>query len=305
MAFSERAFIRRLQQFPVRFPVTVGIGDDGAVIDCGSVSKQIVVTDMLIDGVHFESQSASAYEIGYKSIAVNLSDLAAMTARPTAAFVSLALPSKLASDGAFLESFYAALDDASQEFGFTLAGGDTNRIDGPLVINVCLVGVPMNDQTVLRSGAKPGDILVVTGPLGGSLKSGRHLKPIPRLDAAEWVSENCGLHALMDVSDGLSLDLHRMVEESQTGAVLELENIPIHADVCSRLSANERLQKAFSDGEDFELLMAIAPNQVDRQQLTERGYSVIGVVNDRAGEIRLRTESGEFTQLVEAGFQHL
>ena len=304
MPFSERLFIRQIQQLTVRPPVTVGIGDDGAVIDCRQDSKQIVVTDMLIDQVHFDASTVSGYDIGYKSIAVNLSDLAAMAAVPTAAFISLALPEDLRADSEFLDSFYRAVNDLAQKHDFTIAGGDTNRIDGPLVVNVCLTGVPMSEAPVLRSGAKVGDLLVVTRPLGGSLPSGRHLKPIPRLAEAKWAVTNLQVNAMMDISDGLALDLHRLLEESSVGAVLLENEVPIHDDVTSQLNQSQRVQHALSDGEDFELLMAVGADSFLASFPPEMNFIVVGKVVEHQLGVRLQKPNGEFIVLPEAGFQH-
>ena len=304
MPFSERRFVRQLQKLPVRIPVQVGIGDDGAVLDCRQDSVQIIVTDMLIDQVHFDVSAVDGYDIGYKSIAVNLSDLAAMAAVPTAAFVSLALPEELRADRDFLVRFYRAVGDLSDQYGFTIAGGDTNRIDGPLVVNVCLTGVPIDGGPVLRTGAKVGDLLLVTGPLGGSLPSGRHLKPIPRFTQAEWAVTNLQLHAMMDISDGLALDLHRMLEESDVGAILFEDQIPVHDDVASELSGSQRVQHALSDGEDFELLMAVEAASFPSSLPAEMNFTIVGRVVEHEHGVTLQKFDGRSVPLPETGFQH-
>lgn len=304
MPFSERRFIRQIQKLPVRPPVQVGIGDDGAVLDCQHDFQQIVVTDMLIDQVHFDASAVDGYDIGYKCVAVNLSDLAAMAAVPTAAFISLALPERLREDSAFLESFYRAVSDLSKKHDFTIAGGDTNRIDGPLVVNVCLTGVPMGGGPVLRSGAKAGDLLVVTGPLGGSLPSGRHLKPIPRFAQAQWAAKNLQLNAMMDISDGLALDLHRMLEESHVGAILFEDQIPVHIDVESELAESRRVQHALSDGEDFELLMAVGADSFPSSFPAEIDFTIVGRVVEHNCGVMLQGSDGHAGPLPEAGFQH-
>lgn len=304
MPFSERRFIRQIQKLPVRAPVKVGIGDDGAVINCQHDSMQVVVTDMLIDRVHFDASVISGYDVGYKCIAVNLSDLAAMAAVPTAAFISLALPANLRADSEFLDGFYRAVNDLSLQHHFTIAGGDTNRSDGPLVVNVCLTGVPMDGGPILRSGAKVGDLLVVTGPLGGSLPSGRHLKPIPRLAEARWAVKNLSVHAMMDISDGLALDLHRMLEESRVGAVLYEDQIPVHDDVPSDLAESLRVQHALGDGEDFELLMAIEPTSKLALIPDDMKFTVVGRIVEHQLGVVLQKLDGEIVNLPETGFQH-
>lgn len=304
MPFSERRFIRQLQKLSVRPPVQVGIGDDGAVLDSEHDSQQIIVTDMLIDRVHFDASAVRGHDIGYKSVAVNLSDLAAMAAVPTAAFVSLALPDRLRVDGQFLDGFYRAVGELADIYDFTIAGGDTNRIDGPLVVNVCLTGVPMDDGPVLRSGAKVGDLLVVTGPLGGSLLSGRHLKPVPRFTEVEWAVRHLELHATMDISDGLALDLHRLLEESKVGGVLLENQIPIHNDVPAGLSASQRIQHAISDGEDFELLMAVSADSYPSTLPDGMDFTVVGRVVELGQGVTMQSGDGTSKVLPEAGFQH-
>ncbi|MEO1984096.1 MAG: thiamine-phosphate kinase, partial [Fuerstiella sp.] len=255
---SELQFIRALQnRFPVRSPVQVGIGDDGAVVDCSMTDRQVVVIDMLLDGVHFDLKDTTPHLVGRKAMAVNLSDLAAMGCWPTAAFVSLAVPKSLDSADAFLEQVFAGIRELSTHWDVCVAGGDTNTWDGPFVIDVCLTGIPVGQHPVLRSGARPGDVLLVTGPLGGSLNSGRHLTFTPRLELAKWLVQNYDIHAMMDISDGLAIDLHRMMEASETGADVLAYALPIHPDVRST-ARNSSLLQALSDGEDFELLLAMS-----------------------------------------------
>ena len=271
---TENDFIRRLaRRFPLRPPVEVGIGDDGAVMKCGHMSepatssyatdRMVIVTDMLLDGVHFELEKISPSLAGRKAVAVNLSDLAAMACFPTAAFVSIAVPRKMKMpSGEFLDELYSGIESLTNQFNFTLAGGDTNSWNGPFAINVCLTGSPMGERPILRSGAQPGDQLFVTGPLGGSLRHGRHLTFEPRLELARWLVDHVKINAMMDLSDGLSMDLHRMMEASGTGAILQADAIPIHKDVPEQHSVSQRLNAALGDGEDFELLISVPETAV-------------------------------------------
>ena len=224
---TERQFIRDLQsQFPTLPPVKIGIGDDGAVLDVTADSQQVVVTDLLLDGVHFDLNATSPFLAGRKAVAVNLSDLAAMGCRPTAAFVSLAVPRthpQASSD--FLRELYRGIQQMTDKFQFSLAGGDTNSWDGPFAINVCLTGVPFSGRPFLRSDARPGDAIFVTGPLGGSLHGGRHLTFMPRLQISEWLSRTVEVGAMLDLSDGLSIDLHRMMEASAAAAEISTSTI--------------------------------------------------------------------------------
>ncbi|MGB4707137.1 MAG: thiamine-phosphate kinase [Fuerstiella sp.] len=303
---SEREFIRQLQnRFQNRFPVTVGIGDDGAVIDVERETEQVIVTDLLLDGVHFDLANTSPEMAGRKAVAVNLSDLAAMACRPTAAFVSIAIPHNLSETETFLNRLYDGMEDLARQYEFTIAGGDTNRWNGPFAINVCLTGIPFAKTAMLRSSARPGDSLFVTGPLGGSLPSGRHLSFEPRLNAANWLATNTNIHAMMDISDGLSIDLNRMMEASGTGAIITAANIPIHSDVSLSLPARTRLDHALNDGEDFELLIA-APNFPEVTPFPEDITIIkIGEVTHDRGQCQIRSSDGKIEVLPEKGWQHL
>lgn len=309
---TERQFIRDLQsQFPNLAPVLTGIGDDGAVLDVSTDKQQVVVTDLLLDGVHFDLKVTSPFLAGRKAVAVNLSDLAAMGCRPTAAFVSIAIPrhggSGVSSSQKFLSELYRGIRQMTDEFQFTLAGGDTNSWGGPFAINVCLTGVPFSGRTLLRSAAKAEDAIFVTGPLGGSLHLGRHLLFTPRLQISEWLSRTVQVHAMMDISDGLSLDLHRMMEASATGAELNASAIPIHTDVPINESIERRLAAALSDGEDFELVFTVCASDaaILKAAADDAEFSIyeIGRVRNESG-IDLIDTHGNQRKMPEYGWQH-
>lgn len=316
---TENDFVRRLaQRFPLRPPVEVGIGDDGAVLRCGRsiehdqtefvADRVVVVTDMLLDGVHFELDKISPRLAGRKAVAVNLSDLAAMACFPTAAFVSIAVPKSMKTPGGvFLDELYSGIESLTEQFNFTLAGGDTNSWNGPFAINVCLTGTPMGERPVLRSGAQPGDRLFVTGPLGGSLLFGRHLKFEPRLKLAQWLTEHANVNAMMDLSDGLSMDLSRMMEASRTGAVIHSESIPIHSEVPTNTSQERRLGSALSDGEDFELLFSLADSSataiLEKAVHSGTTFHEIGRVTADS-RIQLLSSDGTSRPMNPAGWQH-
>lgn len=301
---SELDFIRQLQKrCRVRPPVEVGIGDDGAILKGSDNTSQVVVTDLLLDGVHFDLSSTTPRLAGRKALAVNLSDLAAMACWPTAAFTSIVVPRNLESKQAFLDELYSGMQEFTDRYEFCVAGGDTNSWDGPFAINVTLTGAPIADSPVLRSTARPGDFIVVTGPLGGSLPNHRHLHFEPRLNVARQLCNHLKVHALMDISDGLSIDLTRMMEASGTGAVINAADVPIHQDVPSSISADERLEHAMNDGEDFELLATVA--SVPDMPLTDLRLHVIGRVTDDAGTIHLTQPNGVPDLLQVKGWQHL
>jgi len=299
----ELDFVDELRRrFPARSPVHTGIGDDGAVISGHESEQTVVVTDMMLDGVHFDLSQTTAELAGRKAIAVNLSDLAAMGCRPTAAFISVAVPG-LAASRSLLSSVYDGIERLAEEYQFTVAGGDTNAWDGPFAINVCMTGVPMGSRAILRSGAQAGDLLAVTGPLGGSLGSGRHLTFEPQLKTARQLIEHVSIHAMMDISDGLAIDLHRMMDASGTGALIDSNLIPIHQDVPGTLSAAEQRHAALTDGEDFELLIAVSADQLAKlSQARVCELTEIGVVTQECG-CRISVD-GATQPMVPGGWQH-
>ncbi len=245
--------------------VAVGIGDDAAVVRTDPNGRIVVTTDMLMDGVDFELARCEPRRVGRKALAVNLSDLAAMAARPVAAFVSVALPRKGGLELA--KQLYAGLLAIAEEFEIALAGGDTNSWDGPLVINVTAIGAVAGRGPLLRSGARPGDAILVTGSFGGSIL-GRHFDFTPRVRESRLLHEQFELRAGIDVSDGLSLDVARLAEESGCGAELDLSAIPVSPDAM-KLSQQladgiSPLDHALGDGEDFELILAAAPDEAER-----------------------------------------
>jgi len=241
----------------------LGVGDDAAILQLAQDARCVVTSDMLNDGVDFLWDQCDGPLAGRKSLAVNLSDLAAMAARPLAAVVSLALPRRNALEVAC--QLYEGLLPLAAEFGVAIAGGDTNVWDGPLAISITAIGEVTERGPLLRSGARPGDAILVTGRFGGSLM-GRHFRFTPRVREALLLNERYALHAGIDVSDGLSLDLSRLAQESGCGAVLELEAVPIH-DAAYRIAAGggaTPCEHALGDGEDFELILAVPAEEATR-----------------------------------------
>lgn len=262
----ELEFVRWLRERACPTPgIEVGIGDDAAVLTLSREQSTVVSTDMLMDGVDFRLAEVSPRRVGRKALAVNLSDLAAMAAIPHAALVSLAVPRKLELE--WLQEFYVGLEALAAEFDTTLVGGDTNSWDGPLVINVTVLGSTTSRGPLLRRGARPGDAILVTGTLGGSIL-GHHLEFTPRVREALELHRHYELHAGMDISDGLTLDLSRLCEESGCGAELELARIPVSAAATQwaeqRRDGLSPLEHALQDGEDFELLLAVPAAEAER-----------------------------------------
>jgi thiamine-monophosphate kinase len=249
--------------------VVVGIGDDAAVLR--SDGHILVATDMLMEGVHFIVDEVAPELVGRKALAVNLSDIAAMAGTPTSCFVSVALSRRLGQS--FAERVLGGLQQLADEHHVAVAGGDTNIWDGPTVINVAVVGDAHPGGSALRSGAKAGDVILVSGALGGSLTSGRHFTFAPRLDLAARLAKSVALHAMIDISDGLVSDLGHILDESGVGAELDVSAIPVHADVAASLPPDQRLHHALHDGEDFELLFCLS--EADAAKLSDTPWSSI------------------------------
>jgi thiamine-monophosphate kinase len=236
----------------------------------------------------------------------NLSDIAAMAGTPRYAVVAVALP----RDGAEVvaKGVHGGLVSIATEHGTSIVGGDTNAWDGPLVIGVTLLGEPHEKGPILRSGARVGDILCVTGPLGGSIL-GRHLTPKPRLSEARALADTCELRAMIDLSDGLVSDLgHILAASGGVGATLFEDLLPIHpdAELLSRTTGRAALDHALSDGEDFELCVAVSPAFFSGRDVTSQFPWLIriGVIEAEPG-FRLRGAEGTVRRIYLRGFDHL
>jgi thiamine-monophosphate kinase len=252
---------RRLPPHPL---LKLGPGDDAAVLRLAGSPECVVTVDLLTDGVDFNLGEVNPRRVGRKALAVNLSDLAAMAAQPVAALVALALPRQGGKQLAI--ELYEGLLPLAERYAVAIAGGDTNSWDGPLVISITAIGRSSARGVLTRGGARHGDAILVTGNFGGSIL-GRHLDFEPRVNEALILHERYTVHAAMDVSDGLSLDLSRISAESGCGAVIHESAIPISDDAV-RLSKQAAdgtpLQHALSDGEDFELILAVEPAEADQ-----------------------------------------
>jgi thiamine-monophosphate kinase len=283
--------------------VAVGIGDDAAVIDFVPGYQQIACTDQIIDGVDFRSAEHALSDIGYKSMAINLSDVAAMGATPASALVTLALPKKHATKIA--GEVYEGILEAATRFNVAIAGGDLTTYDGPLSISVTLLGWVQTGTAWLRSGAHEGDAILVSGAVGGSIL-GRHLRPEPRLSLAQVLHEAVQVTSAIDISDGLSLDLDRLCASSCVGAELDIETIPIHADAIelAKTSGRTPLQHAWSDGEDFELILTMSQADADRVLAMNLAVPLtqIGSTTGRTG--LWQRETGSLKRLSPQGYVH-
>jgi thiamine-monophosphate kinase len=255
---SEFAYIDWIRRQTPRDPrILIGPGDDTAALYWPSGKPLLVTTDMLLEGSCFRLAEAGARRVGRKAMAVNLSDIAAMAGKPLAAVVSIGLPRQ--GGLALGEELYRGLREMADAFDTALIGGDTNSWDGPLVISVTVLGEATERGPVRRGGAQPGDWLFVTGPLGGSIL-GKHLDFTPRVREALALHAAVGLHAMIDISDGLAADVNHLCEESRCGALLRADVIPISAEARALDDGRSPLEHALADGEDFELAFAVAPD---------------------------------------------
>ncbi len=284
------------------FPI--GIGDDMAQMNLALDSELLITTDMLLDGTHFDTSLHSLEEIAYKSMAVNLSDCAAMATLPFAAVVSVALPRSFSGED--LKELHSGILKAADMFGCSLIGGDiTSWQDeaGRLAVNIAMLSKRGNSYPVKRSTAQVGDIVCVTGDLGGSL-SGSHLSFVPRVKEALRLTELAKINSMMDISDGLGSDIRHICRLSGVGAILDAQAIPISS--AAKESANP-LESALCDGEDFELLFTVSPEEFEK--LEEKwdlpvNITAIGrITKDEA--IEIVGIDGNKSPLVAYGYDHL
>jgi len=263
----------------------IGIGDDAAVWRPTEGRSAIETTDLLIEEVHFSLRWCSWYEVGWKAMAVNVSDVAAMGGQPRAAFVSAGLSPEMGTDQVL--ELYGGLADCAAEYGLAILGGDTVASPRAAVVNVALYGETLDEtgEVLRRDRARPGDAVGVSGPLGASGAYLRrqeaafraaHLHPQPRVTLGQQLLR-AGVHCAMDVSDGLLADLAKLCAASSAGARLAAERIPI-APAVRQLLPDDALELALTGGEDYELLVC-GPKDV----LEQLGLTVIGEIVEGSG----------------------
>lgn len=283
--------------------VKLGLGDDCAVVHLQG-SDHVLAADLLCDGVHFEFAKVTARLIGRKALAVNLSDFAAMAAQPKFALVSLLWPR--GTDELLARELYEGMLELAAQHDVAIVGGDTNRWDGKLVVNVALHGTPSGSRVLRRQDARPGDSILISGPLGGSIL-GHHLTFDPRVAEAIELHREYEIHAAMDVSDGLLVDLNRIIEASHVGAIIDEARVPISdaAHEHSRSTGCTPLEHALSDGEDFELLMTTSPETAVRIEQDQPGglpWRRIGTITETEGLFAIR--DGRQARIEPRGYLH-
>ena len=311
----------------------LGIGDDCAIVRPAKGEEIVVTTDFSLEGVHFRRDWHTPESVGHRCLARGLSDIAAMGARPLAAFLSGALPEELvraARGKAWVERFLDGFFALAERHGVTLAGGDTARAVDGACFDIVLLGAVKRGRALLRSGAQAGDSIYVTGALGGAAaellaleRSPRrfakltqtaeghpHFYPEPRLNAAKKLALLKGIHAAIDVSDGLSTDLAHICEESGLAAELDAGAIPMHrlaAEAERAAWVPSALELAFNGGDDYELLFTAAaevkiPRRIAGVEVSQIGRMVVR--RGRSARISLRDEDGRVTAVEARGWEH-
>lgn len=297
--------------------VVQGIGDDAAVIRLAPepMPYLLVTTDLLVEDQHFRRIWATPHQIGFKASECNVSDIAAMGGGAQWMFVSLALPED--TEVEWIEALYQGIACSCRQHGIVLLGGDTTR--GPVAtINIALLGSVAPQNLCLRSHAQPGDLLMVTGHLGGSaaglalFSDGRspsdylmrkHLEPRCRMDVAGKIAPLA--NAMIDISDGLGAEVHHLCIQSGVGAEIRAEAIPLHDEVvrAGRVLGVDPLQWAIGGGEDFELLFSVPSQNVSSLEETGIHCQAVGRVTNQAGSVILIDQNGHASPL-QGGYNH-
>lgn len=303
---GEFGLIDRLRKkFPVSRFVTKGIGDDTAVWPAEGNFYWLFTTDQIIEGVDFELRKTSPERIGWKAVATNVSDIAAMGGWPFMATITLAMPA--ATPVSFVDRLYKGIKRAAKRFRFEVVGGDLSRLDR-ISISVAMVGKVEKKSLTLRSGAKTGDKIFVSGSLGGSIL-GRHLSFEPRLKLSRFLVKHSRLHAMIDVSDGLVQDLGHILNSSGVGARIYLDRVPVSRAAYKLAKKNKELafRHALTDGEDYELLWTVSPAEAEslKKHRTPCPIREIGVVTKTRGLVIKLSESDRRTvRISKLGYRH-
>jgi len=328
---GEFGLINKISQGLINRPALVvkGIGDDAAVLKTDANKLILYTTDMMIEEVHFSLKFSEPRDIGWKALAVNISDIAAMGGIPTNALISIGIPGE--SDLELIEGIYWGIREAAKEYQLNIVGGDTVK-SRELIINVALMGEVEKDKVLYRSGAKDGDAIYVTGTLGDSagglhlllssenpkemenkerekLKK-RHLAPRPRQKEALLLVESGMVTSMNDISDGLASELSEIGKESNVGCTIYAQSIPT-SEEANNLAQESRLDPldwALYGGEDFELVLTVKSEKRDSfaRYIQENQLNVqrIGEINSRQKGLKIIDSNGEVKDLVAKGYNH-
>jgi thiamine-monophosphate kinase len=302
---KELDLIRHVRELcPPSGDLETGIGDDAAVIRIGAETV-VLTTDMLVEGVHFLPDDPPR-DVGWKALAVSVSDVAAMGAKATAAVIAVALRPDVPDDR--VRDLLAGIRAAAAAADVPLAGGDTTGTSGPLTITSTVLGRPLpGKRPVLRSGARPGQALLVTGSLGGSL-AGRHLRFVPRQAEALTLVERATPGAMIDLSDGLSTDAWHLARESGVTLRIRADRVPVSDAARAADDGRSGLDHALTDGEDFELLFTVSETEaaaIVREGLAGTPVTRIGEVAPGGPAVVLVDADGDEEPLPPRGWEHL
>jgi thiamine-monophosphate kinase len=302
--------------------VVLNIGDDAAVLKCSPGKLLIFTTDTLMERIHFDLRYCSFKDVGWKSMAANLSDIAAMGGAPLAGLVSLGLPKRIKVEQVL--ELYSGMKILSSKFGCPIVGGDIFSSPQGMVVTISLLGEVERNLFKTRVGAKVGDLIYVTGDLGEaeaglrvlrkskakiSSITKKHLTPYPRVSESRLLVRNLKITATIDVSDGLSSDLHHICEESNKGALIYAEKIPVSqriTKVCKSLNLLP-LNLALSSGEEYELLFTLSPSQEKKIEKITKGkfrVTLIGEIRKKEEGVKILDLDGKIRNLKKTGYTH-
>lgn len=326
---GEFGFIKKISRGCLIRPQNVlkSIGDDAAAFFVNPDDVTLVTTDLLIDRVHFLRDRTSGFNLGYKSLSVNLSDIAAMGGVAQEAFVSIAIPGDCEID--YIDKIYRGMKYIAGEFGVNILGGDTTSSRADLVINITVIGSVLEKEMLCRNGARHGDTIFLTGFLGDSqaglhlLSENReetskesealinaHFLPKPFLREGQFLARQRCVHAAIDISDGLGSDLGHIIEQSNVGARIYQEKIPVSKNLI-KFCTHFRLDPynyALTGGEDYVLLCTVPPDKADRlardylKRFNQPLYS-IGQITD-SGKMELEQANGRISEIEPSGWDH-
>lgn len=296
---GEINLIKRLSKgFHLDRSVIKGAGDDTAVIRWTKDKYLLFTCDMVIEDVHFNLKESTPFQIGWKALGRNISDIAAMGGVPRYAVVSLGISPE--SDISVADGICKGIKNLADRFGVSIVGGDMAKAK-KIVIDISLIGEVEKNKLTLRSGAKKGDAIIVTGALGGSIK-GKHLNFMPRISEARKILKGFKINSMIDISDGLALDLYRILKASSVGAYIYEEAIPISKDA-------RMLENALYDGEDYELLFTMSAKEAGRffnttSQKMKTLLTLIGEIVDKKKGYKIIRQDGRKEKVKAVGYLH-
>lgn len=316
---GEFNFIQSIESDTIYDTSTIvhGIGDDCAIYKATKAYDQLVSTDTMVEGIHFSFHYMAPYDVGYRLMTANLSDIAAMGGVPRQVVLSIAAPGHI--DTQILNEIYKGIKDQCQKYRVNLIGGDTVSIDGPMVWTITIIGEVPSGKAVLRSGAKPGDVVGVTNYIGyaatglGALSYNfngypmtiiGHQRPEPQIELGQLLRK-LGIHSMNDISDGLSSELNEIAKASQVSIVIDESLIPLHEEtykLAKELHTNP-VDYALLGGEDFQLVFT-APKELSHELEALGAITLIGEVIEGAPMVQSVTKDKDIRLLEAKGYNH-